>query len=212
MVVMVPDVPPARERKGYHVHDGFYLRVGAGLGLGFASVSTDSGVSKDFAVGGAGLGLNCWIGGTPWRGVSIGGLISYHGLHDGHTEVDGNETDEPIDMGLGMLGFFIDTFPDAQRGLHLGASLGLAGLRSEARSDALNEPPLSAHDYSAGGLGFSGWIGYMGFVGPEWSLGGMLQVTGAYTGGKEDCQSCGEAIERRGSVGIVSLSLTALYH
>lgn len=206
MVISAPPPPPPRERRGYHVHDGFYLRIGGGLGLGLGSVSTDSNKSNDFEIGGVGADLNCWIGGTPTPGVAMGGLISYHGIQDGSVEVDGNETEQSLNATLAMLGFFVDVFPDPQRGLHFGGSLGLAGLRTNGHSNDLKEPPLNAPDYDGGGLGVSAWIGYMGFVGPEWSLGGMLQMTGAITGKEED------GIKRQGSAGVLSLSLTALYH
>lgn len=206
MVLTVPPVPEARERKGYHVHDGFYLRVGAGLGIGGGSVSTDSNRSSNFTLGGAGLGLNVWVGGTPWKGVAIGGLFSYHGISEPNTRVEGDETDEKLAASMVMLGFFADVFPEPQSGLHFGGSLGLAGMSTKARSDRLEAPPFNAPDYEGGGLGLSAWIGYMGFVGPEWSLGGMLQGTGVLTTKDED------DIKRQGTGGVISLSFTALCH
>jgi hypothetical protein len=47
----------------------------------------------------------------------------------------------------------------------------------------------------------------MGFVGPEWSLGGLLQLSGGYTA-KADADD----VKRQASFGTLSLSFTALYH
>jgi hypothetical protein len=192
------------QRGGYHVHDGFYLRLSAGVGAGRASVSSDS--APNFAVGGPGLALNLWIGGTPWRGVAIGGLASYQGLNDGDTVVEGKGSGAGSSAASFLVGPFIDAFPDPLRGLHFGGALGLAGTATKADSHYL-EDELGAKDYSGGGLGASAWIGYMGFVGPEYSLGGLLQLTG-YTSKR----SQSDEVDRRLSGYAVSLSLSALYH
>jgi hypothetical protein len=193
------------QRAGYHVHDGFYLRIGAGLGGGHASISTDRTSVPNFGVGGAGLALNLWIGGTPWRGIAIGGMGSYQGLRDSNTVVEGQETGLGMNGGTLLIGPFIDAFPDPLRGLHVGGSLALAGLSAKADSHAL-ETDHNVRDYNGGGFGGSAWIGYMGWVGPEWSLGGMLQLTG-FTTSKKDTD-----VDRRGSGYALSLSFTALYH
>jgi hypothetical protein len=204
-VIAAPALPPAAQRAGYHVHDGFYLRVSAGLGGGHASISSDDRGVPSFDVGGAGMALNLWIGGTPWRGVAIGGMAALHGIGESHTEVEGRETDEGMDAGTLLIGPFIDVFPDPQRGLHFGGSLALAGLGAAADSQAL-EDELDVVDYNGGGLGASAWVGYMGFVGPEWSMGGLLQLTAFATGEKKD------GVERRGSGYELSLSFSALFH
>jgi hypothetical protein len=205
LVISAPPVPPAMARAGYHVHDGFYLRIAAGLGGGHGSVSTDRNSVPNYGVGGAGLALNVWVGGTPWRGLALGGLVGYQGLRDGDTIVEGQKT------GLGMQGSayliapFIDAFPDPLRGLHIGGALGLAGFNAKANSHAL-EVDYDAKDYNGGGFGGSAWIGYMGWVGPEWSLGGLVQLTGFATGKKDP------DVERTASGYTLNVSLSALFH
>lgn len=205
MTIAAPPVPPARARRGYHVHDGFYLRMGVGVGGGHASISTNRDSASNFDVGAGGLALNLWMGGTPWSGVAVGGLLSLQGINESETVVEGDTTDEDVDAALGLLGVFIDAFPDPQRGLHVGGSLGLSGLSTKASGDRLKNQ-LRVKDYDGGGLGASAWVGYMGFVGPEWSLGGMLQFTGVVTGQEED------DLKRRGTGWGLNLSFTALYH
>jgi hypothetical protein len=203
-VISAPPLPAAVQRAGYHVHDGFYLRLGAGLGAGSASVSSDDRGVPSFEIGGAGLALNLWIGGTPWRGVAIGGLASLQGIGESNTVVEDRETDLGMDGGTLLLGPFIDAFPDPQRGLHVGGSVALAFLGARGDSQALED--LDVVDYNGGGLGASAWVGYMGFVGAEWSMGGLLQLTAFATGEKKD------GVERRGSGYELSLSFSALYH
>jgi hypothetical protein len=198
-------VPAAKPRRGYHVHDGFYLRLGAGVGGGAASVSTNRNSSPNFELGGAGLAGNLWVGGTPWSGVAIGGLLSFQGMGDGDVRVEGDGSGEGMNGSMALLGLFIDAFPDPLRGLHFGGAVGLAGIGGRSESHAL-EDDHGVADLEAGGLGASAWVGYMGFVGPQWSLGGMLQLTGAATAQEQD------GVTRRASGGALSLSFTALYH
>lgn len=205
MVLSAPPVPPAMQRAGYHVHDGFYLRMAAGLGAGHLNISTNSRLANDFSMGGAGLGLNLWIGGTPWRGVALGGLFMVQGVNESNTQVAGHSSHESMNGGIVVLGPFIDAFPDPMRGLHVGGSLGLAGFNAKAEGNAL-EDVHQVKDYNGGGLAASAWVGYMGFVGPEWSLGGLLQVTALTTNKTED------DIERKASGYALTLSFTALYH
>jgi len=199
-------VPPAVARAGYHVHDGFYLRLAAGLGGGHGSISTDRNSVPNYGVGGVGLALNLWIGGTPWRGVALGGMVSLQGMHDSNTVVEGQKTGAGMQGTEILLAPFIDVFPDPLRGLHVGGALGLAGFAAKADSHVLEESDPPVKDYNGGGLGASAWVGYMGFVGPEWSLGGMLQLSG-FTTGQKDAD-----VDRRASGYALSLQFTALCH
>jgi hypothetical protein len=203
MVISAPPVPPPMQRGGYHVHDGFYLRLAAGIGGGHASISNDRG--PNFGMGGAGLALNLWIGGTPWRGIALGGMASGQIINDGNTVVEGRDTELGSGGGLFMVGPFVDVFPDPLRGLHFGGSLALAALNAKGDSHVLRDT-LAVRDYSGAGLGASAWIGYGGWVGQEFSLGGLVQLSGFGTGQKED------GVERKASGWTLSLSLTALYH
>jgi hypothetical protein len=191
------------QRAGYHVHDGFYLRLGAGLGGGHTSVSSDPG--PNFGVGGPGLALNLWMGGTPARGLALGGMASYQRLGEGSTVVEGAETNTGNVGNTVLVGPFVDFFPDPLRGLHVGGSLALAFVGTKADSHVL-EDTRGVKDYSGAGLGASAWIGYMGWVGPEFSLGGMLQLSGYATNDKDG------AVERKASGYSVNVSFTALYH
>lgn len=206
MVLYAPEVPAAVPRAGYKIHDGFYLRLAAGIGGSHINVSADRGPASDYKVGGPGLALNLWIGGTPWRGVALGGQVGYQMIGDSNVVVNGNETKEGMNAGIFYVGPFIDAFPDPMRGLHLGGSLGLAGFSARGDGRTL-ETNYRAKDYRAVGVGASAWLGYMGWVGPEFSLGGLLSLGVIGTGNDEQ-----DNIERRASGYTVSLSVSALYH
>lgn len=205
LVISAPPLPPAVARAGYKTHDGFYLRMGLGLGGGNVNVSTDSRLANDFSFGGAGLALNLWMGGTPWRGVAIGGLLSVQGMSDSDVKVAGDESKQEASGSVVLLGPFIDAFPDPLRGLHVGGSLALAGAAAKAKGDALRDRYL-VKDYSGAGFAASGWVGYMGWVGPEWSMGGLVQLTAVRV------QEDKDDIKRLGGGYALSLSFTALYH
>ncbi len=194
------------ERAGYHIHDGFYLRFAAGVGGSHVNVAADGAGASDFKVGGPGLALNLWIGGTPWRGVALGGQLGYQTIGDGNVVANGDKTGQGMNAGVFYLGPFIDAFPDPMRGLHIGGSLGLVGFGARGDGKAL-ETTYGVKDYSAGGLGASAWLGYMGWVGPEFSLGGLLQLGVLGTGNDKQ-----ESIDRKASGYTLSLSLSALYH
>jgi hypothetical protein len=205
IVISAPPVPAPLERRGYHVHDGFYLRLAAGLGGAKTSISTDSATYPNYGVGSVGLSSDLWIGGTPWSGIAIGGLLGLQLMRDSEMRIEGETTGDGMSASLVSLGAFIDAFPDPRRGLHLGGALFLAGIATKGDSHALADD-LNVRDYDGGGLGLSAWVGYMGWVGPEWSLGGLLKLSGASTRQDKD------DVVREAQAYALSLSFTALYH
>jgi len=192
------------QRAGYHVHGGFYLRLAAGVGGSHVNVTADPGAS-DFKVGGPGLALNLWIGGTPARGLAIGGMAGLQGIGDSNVVINGRESKRDMSAGFVYLGPFIDAFPDPLRGLHLGGSLGLVAFKANGAGDELRT--AGVRDYNAGGLAASAWVGYMGWVGPEFSLGGLLQLTVLGTGNDKQ-----DEIDRKASGYALNVAFTALYH
>jgi hypothetical protein len=178
--------------------------MGAGVGGTSLSLSTDSTSVPGYDVGGGSLALNLWLGGSPSPGLAIGGMLSTNGLSDDEVTIDDRDYDGGVDGGLSLLAFFLDVFPDPQRGLHFGGALGLAAIRLDPKDEEFLGADLS--NYEGRGLGFSTWLGYMGWVGPEWSLGGMLQLSGAWTRQEED------DLTRDASGYALSISFSALYH
>jgi len=181
-----------------HLHDGFYLRMALGLGVAGALVSSDSKSLGDYSFGGGAGAFDLWLGGTPTPGLAMGAAFSAFGSNSSHRSVDGRRIDGDVTGSSGLLGYFVDVFPDPQRGLHFGGALGFASGAAEIKD--------SARKFRGGGLGLEAWGGYELWVSPEWSLGGMLRFMGSVT--REDKDD----VSYRASLGAVTLSFTALYH
>jgi hypothetical protein len=196
--VAQPPPPPLEPRTRLY-HDGFYLRLSTGFGYqGVSSSAGDSNVSTN----GAGFALDIMIGGTPANGVVIGGGIL------GQTAVSpGQSSEGPAASGLAshpgggvglvVIGPFVDVFPNPTGGFHLGAELGIAGIGLKGNNDTLS-----------GGFGGSMWVGYMGWMSSQWSLGGLVRGTGAGTKRKIGSP---EVDVSDGAWGF-TLEFSALYH
>ncbi len=162
-------------QRTYHLHEGFYLRTSLGFGDYRASFSDGNHAEQDFTEQGGSMSLDLLIGGSPSPGVSIGGALLLEPLFGADYQRGG--------VGVGshggfstLIGPFIDGFPDATRGFHLG---GLRGLAAQSFQDV--NGANGAKTTSAGGLGGSAWFGYDFWVGSEWALGPQLRLMGMRT-------------------------------
>lgn len=189
-------MPPLPQ--GAHLHDGFYLRLGVGLGLGGALVSSDSKSIGDYSFGGGAGAFDLWIGGTPIPGLAMGGALTGLGLGASKRSVDGNRVQGDVSASTGLLGYFVDVFPDPTRGLHFGGALGLASARAEVKD--------SGRKFEGAGLGMQAWGGYDFWVSSQWSLGVMLRFAGSVT--RQD----DAGVAYQASLGAGTLSFTGLFH
>jgi hypothetical protein len=189
-----PEPPVARS---YHVHDGFYLRGAMGLGAYGADFSDDSAPGLDLEAHGGSLALDLMIGGSPSRGVAIGGALLSDTAFNAQYELSDAEGTTSISTGL--IGGFIDGFPDPKGGFHLGGAFGFSSLIAD-------ELGPGDEALETAGLGGAFWLGYDFWVGDEWSMGPLLRVmaTGNRDRGDETDYT---AVSRS-----ISLSFTALYH
>lgn len=186
--------PPA---PGRHFHDGFYLRLGLGLGLGGVLVSSDSKSVSDYSFGGGGGVLDLWLGGTPSRGLAMGGVFSALGISSAKRKVDGQRIAGDVTGSSALLGYFVDVFPDPAAGLHFGGALGVAGSTAEIKGGT---------KFDGGGLGLQAFAGYDFWVSPDWSLGGLARFAGSVSRDKQG------PVNYEESLGAFTLSFTALYH
>lgn len=169
--VETPPPPPLEPRSRLY-HDGFYLRLS--LGIGYQGVSSSAGSSKA-SFHGAGPAGQLLIGGTPATGLVIGGGIAWQSAVSPGVSVEGAplpgiEQQPSGGVGLALLGPFVDIYPNPSHGFHIGGMLGLAGIGLKGDDDKLS-----------GGVGGSAWLGYGDWVSSQWSLGGLVRVTGAGT-------------------------------
>jgi hypothetical protein len=191
----LPALP--RPPKGAKLHDGFYLRMAGGLAVSGALVATDSKSVSDYSFRGVGGALDLWIGGTPTPGLAMGAALSVLWLDSSRTQVNGQSISDNVTASTGLLGYFVDAFPDPERGLHFGGALGLASAAVDVND---------SQKFRGGGLGLEAWGGYDFWVTPQWSLGGLLRLMGSVT--REDKES----VSYQASMGGGTLSFTALYH
>jgi hypothetical protein len=158
-----PGPPVARE---FHQHEGFYLRLNAGLGT-LLSANIDT-LLGDVSSGGLTLNYDLLIGGSPAPGFTIGGGLLGGLQLSGDWELEGSPVSGSGDMTTLIIGPFADGYFDPKRGWHMG---GLAGLARVAFD-------VGGSGDGSDALGFGGafWTGYDAWVAPEWSIGGLLRL------------------------------------
>jgi hypothetical protein len=160
-------------------------------------VSSDSKSLGDYNFRGAGGALDLWIGGTPVSGLAMGVALSVLWLDSTRTHVDGTPVPNDVTGSTGLLGYFVDAFPNLERGLHFGGALGLANTTVEVNGD---------QKFRGGGVGLEAWGGYDFWISPQWSLGGMLRLMGSVS--RQDKEN----VSYETTLGGAALSFTALYH
>lgn len=193
--LMAPEPAPPVVRT-FHVHDGFYLRLSAGVGFVGTDFSDGGAENDDLSASGSDLALDLLVGGSPSRGLAVGGALLSNTL----LAVDLDQAGATItdrDIGIVLVGPFIDGFPNAKKGWHLGGTIGLT---------AVNQKDLGAFGDTDRTLGFgaAAWGGYDAWVGDEWSLGGQLRFMLTRT---RDSDADISASTRS-----FTLMFTALYH
>jgi len=191
--IQVAEPEPAVQRK-LRMHDGFYLRLSAGALWGGTFVASDSPSHPNYTVDGFGFSFDAMAGGTVSGSLAIGGALSGQGFGQGG---GGSGT-----AGLLTLGAFVDGFPMPNDGLHLGGMLGLSGSSTSKHS--------GTNAFKGVGPGMAAWFGYDGWVADEWSMGGMLKLSGALAWGSSD--DAGHDVALSASTYEITLLFSVLYH
>jgi hypothetical protein len=188
--------PETRSADPARLHDGFYLRLSAGLGSLSASFDDKTANGETLDGTNPAFGADFALGGSPRPGFVIGGALMYQG---GNLDLRrGLERAPSRGVSLAVAGFFIDFFPAPRRGFHLGGLIGPAVLAVKNVGDGLKP---------TAGAGVAAWLGYDFWVGDEWSLGPTLKLVGAATGDTESDSS-----DLSATSGAALLSFSILYH
>jgi len=168
-----PNVPPPPPQKGIYRHDGFYMRMGIGGGSLALNVEPDDS-TESFEVAAGGLVIDLGIGGTPVDGFVIGGRVSGFSGSDPTVKVGDDQRDTSGDLSFSTLQLFTDVYPWPDEGLHILAGLGPTsiGYNHEATSSGDSHVVMSGLAYAIG-AGWEGWVG------KEWSIGGMITLNWA---------------------------------
>jgi hypothetical protein len=186
--------PEAPVQRSYHVHDGFYLR--ANIGLGAYGVRYDD----DVNAGGASLAFDLMIGGSPSPGFVLGGAL----FSDFNRNLSVRQGDRDIGeatVGTGLIGPFVDGFPNSKGGWHLGGMIGLATVRTE-------DLPGSDEVRTDQGVGGAVFGGYDAWVADEFAVGGLLRFSAAVARSEDD--QTGRKLDSTSTA--LTLMFTALYH
>jgi hypothetical protein len=204
-VVWVPPPPQAVVDPTARRHDGFYLRMSLGIGYGRAEATgTLGGADTSTTYSGLGPAFALLIGGTVGHAVVIGGGFVGQDVSDPEVTFE-MEGVEPFGdsfraegaLGVGVLGPFVDWFPDEHEGFHFGGMVGLSliGLRDD-------------RDNFSRGFAGSLWAGYDFWIADQWSLGAELR--GVWGQGSRDFTRFDGSLDDRASS--YEVLFTALYH
>ncbi len=190
--------PPEAVPRSHHVHDGFYLRVAMGLGWLGADFNDDSALDASAEAERGSFALDLMIGGSPDRGLAIGGALLGEGMFGAKYEHDGDQIGDG-NVAVGLIGGFIDGHPDPKGGFHVGGALGFSSVTAE-------ELGPDGDNIDTAGLGGAVWLGYDFWVGSEWSLGPLVRVMATVNRDRGD-ETDVTAVTRS-----LTASFTALYH
>jgi hypothetical protein len=192
---------------GAHLHDGFYLRVGAGLGYLNGKISSDALPGK-LTLSGVGLAVDVAAGLSVIPGWVIGGRAMVVTTYNPKLK-DSYGTNDKVDATLYMLQFVTDIYPMPAKGLHFMAGVG--PMTMEIAQD-VPAGQTTTYYYSgsssdnkarstASGLALSLGGGWETWVSKQWSLGGLIMLNFAWmeqdlelhTGGSHPRTSYGRA-------------------
>jgi len=175
---LTTQAPAPAVPRSYRMHDGFYARASMGFGPLGASIDDGDASGQDLEGSGSAFGFDLMIGGSPAPGVAIGGAFLAAGAVSADLDRGRFAPSEDRNFSVAILGPFIDGFPMANKGFHLGGALGLAALNLESSdSDGLGQ---------TGGFGGAAWIGYDFWVADEWSVGPLFRLAGTLTQNDDD--------------------------
>jgi len=170
--------PPAYPSKaGAQTHDGFYLRMGLGLGylsakdkLEFSFGNATGG--NDVTISGTGVSGEFALGGTVAPGLVLGGASQFGVFPKPKVSSGGQSVTADNGVVLSSLGFLIDYYIDPKDGFHIQGLVGYATLQSTNSSNNSKTPS---------GLALSAGVGKEWWVGDEWSVGilGRVQYVNA---------------------------------
>ena len=177
--------------KSDHNHDGFYLRMGLGLGALVGPMKYEINASStNFSALGFSEQYEFSAGGTPTPGIVIGGgLFGAHSVAPmyGWTFAGQDRRISGGTITTEVIGPFIDAYPISTRGFHLQAALGPAGVAvskgdghrvcfSSATGPNCSTTNVPIAGFSGMGFGLVGGVGYEAFVADDWSLGVIARV------------------------------------
>ena len=199
--VRPPYAPPAEGRRGQsrasrrrqssYNHDGFYLRLAAGLGAGVDRLE-GSFLDYDFPHedGRAGRMYSFAVPNEIAMGYTVApGVVAGAGVYDSvwltpSAAARASPNYEFATSQLALFGPMIDAYPLPRKGWHLQGSLGVASVNMGFGSTGF-APPRPAQAHVAVGIGFMVGAGYEWFVAEQWSVGFLLRMMRGWSEGND---------------------------
>jgi hypothetical protein len=123
------------QRRGHRLHDGFYFRGSIGPGPGTVAFDQRSDWPNvpEGRVTGPGVASDLMIGGTPARGLAVGGALIATQAPEPDFDGDRLQMDANDDATWILIGPFVDFFFAPRKGFHLGAAAGLMAFSRRTR-------------------------------------------------------------------------------
>ena len=175
-----------RRRYTFYRHDGFYLRMAAGIGVGTDRLHgswSDYGFEKDSGrlgrMVGAAVATEAALGGSVVPGLVMGvGTFTSVWPAPAETEYDFNISQ------LALFAPMIDVYPKPRKGWHVQAAVGVASFTMGFGTTGSASPrPAQAH--VAAGAGFLLGAGHEWWIAEQWSLGILLRMMRAWSRGDD---------------------------
>lgn len=182
VTAIAPTSSPA-STSAVHVHDGFYLRLGIGLGgASFAGEVT----SPNPALDGAGfegravaIPVEVAIGGTPAPGVVVG-LGSYASVwplpHNKLKDFGQSIESDGGSITVASSGPFVDWYFRPAEGLHAQAAITFATATVAKSTDPSARYLLPWRDFSGSGWSLVTGLGWETWIGDQWSAGVLGRI------------------------------------
>lgn len=151
---------PRPASDGAYQHDGFFLRMTAGLGVMETRFRDGAGTRAR----GAGPAFSIAMGGTPVRGLVLGGHFSTLTALSEFSATFGTYDGKTVSNAFGP---FLAFYPSDRGGLYVEMTAGLVGVSRTA--------PRGGSE-SGAGLQAGAGLGYEFWVRESWSLGPLLRA------------------------------------
>jgi hypothetical protein len=209
-------MPPPQRREpaaDVHFHDGFYLRLGIGLGYGRMSL-TQEGDDDENVVSGLAIPIELSLGGTLAPGFVLGIGSFGAALPSPKAESGGEELEGEYTQVLSTIGPFVDYYIWPDQGVHVQAGFAFAVAPFTSRDDETDtEMKISPTGWAAMfGVGYEGWVG------EQWGIGALARLQYARVSADEiTFEQDGDEIDSQdvdmsGHVLVPALLFTATLH
>ena len=172
-------------------HDGFYLRLSLGGGAIKAKFSGGD-KAPDAEGSGGGPMLDVLIGGTPAAGLVVGGGYQFDMAQQADYQFGSNSTGSDGNVVRGVIGPFVEWFPDRHGGFSTGLLAGYTMLALQTPTIRILGTQIGG-DINTLGIGGNIWVGYAQWLSSQWALGLEARAGFASTKNQDDSSQTGSA-------------------